>query len=142
MHVFSYLSDEDTESLNRLSTMPPLVAPPHMVVDSAYMDLTSLLEASDLSLLLSTTLLLSSGKGCCCSAAFDVTLLTVGSFFSAVSDSFSSATFESGGGESQIEEDDDEAESASPELPELTPDELGVLQRISYVVTYTSNTVY
>ena len=124
--------------------MPPLVIappPPHMLaaaVDSAYMDLTSLREASDRSLLLSTTLLLSdSGKGCSAVAAFDVwwpcgdlavtSLLTVGgSTFSAASDSFSSATFESGGGESQIEEEDDEAESASPEL---TPDELGVLQR-------------
>ena len=121
--------------------MPPLVTapPPHMLaaVDSAYIDLTSLREASDRSLLLSTTLLLSdSGKGCSV-AAFDVwwpcgdvavtSLLTVGgSCFSAASDSFSSATFESGGGESQIEEEDDEAESASPEL---TPDELGVLQR-------------
>ena len=134
----TYLSDEVTESLSRLSTMPPLVtAPPHMLdsgVDSAYMDLTSLLEASDRSLLLSTTLLLSADSGCrgCCSCPFwtcadlEVALLlnVVASLFSGDSDSFSSVTFESGGGESHIEEEDEEAESASPEL---TPDELGVL---------------
>ena len=48
----------------------------------------------------------------------------------ASSDSFSSATLESGGGESQIEDDDeDDAESASPEL---TPEELGVLKKVKY----------
>ena len=103
--------------------MPPLVAPPHITADveSAYMDLTSLREASDRSRLRSTTLLLSS------SAAFAVAFDSSSFFFSADSDSsfFSSATLVSGGGESQMEdEDDDEAESASPEL---TPEELGVL---------------
>ena len=110
--------------------MPPLVAPPHMAdsgVDSAYMDWTSLREASDRSRLRSTTLLpLPSDSGgdsatFACAAFFDSS-----SFFSADSgsSSFSSATLVSGGGESQIEEEDDEAESASPEL---TPEELGVL---------------
>ena len=103
--------------------MPPLVAPPHITadVDSAYMDLTSLREASDRSLLRSTTLLLSSSD-------FAVAFVSSSFFFSAGSDCsfFSSATLVSGGGESQIEEeDDDEAESASPEL---TPEELGVLE--------------
>ena len=132
-----HLSDEVTESLSRLSTMPPLVAPP-MHVDSAYMDLTSLREASDLSLLRSTTLLSSDAPAvegsccsCCCSCCCSVSgaaaaawIVTVASLL-ASSDSLSSATLESGGGESQIEEDDDDAESASPEL---TPDELGVLK--------------
>ena len=105
--------------------MPPLVAPPHItaVVDSAYMDLTSLREASDRSRLRSTTLLLSS-------SAFAVAFDSSSFFCSVGSDSsfFSSATFVSGGGESQIEDDDDdEALSASPEL---TPEELGVLEEM------------
>jgi hypothetical protein len=101
--------EADDDSPSRLSIIPPL-----QLLDSTYMDWTILLEASDLSFLLTTTTSSSSFLFSGTSAGFTSTI------------SFSSATLVRGGGESQMDEED-EAESASEWPPELTPEELGVL---------------